>query len=62
MANLVVIFLIIINKLLPIRINNDSKIKLSKYKINLSMKLKTPTRANFSRYGKLCDQTFYHDS
>jgi len=30
--------------------------------INLSMKLKTPTRGNFSRSGKLCDQTFYHDS
>ena len=26
------------------------------------MKLKTPARANFSRYGQLCDQTFYHDS
>lgn len=26
------------------------------------MKLKTPTRPNFSRYAKLCDQTFYHDS
>lgn len=26
------------------------------------MKLKTPERANFSRYAKLCDQTFYHDS
>lgn len=26
------------------------------------MKLKTPQRANFSRYAKLCDQTFYHDS
>lgn len=26
------------------------------------MKLKTPIRPNFSRYAKLCDQTFYHDS
>jgi hypothetical protein len=26
------------------------------------MKLKTPTRPNYSRYAKLCDQTFYHDS
>lgn len=26
------------------------------------MKMKTPTRPNFSRYAKLCDQTFYHDS
>lgn len=26
------------------------------------MKMKTPNRPNFSRYAKLCDQTFYHDS
>ena len=26
------------------------------------MKLKTPSRPNYSRYAKLCDQTFYHDS
>ena len=26
------------------------------------MKLKAPTRSNYSRYGQLCDQTFYHDS
>lgn len=26
------------------------------------MKLQTPSRPNFSRYAKLCDQTFYHDS
>jgi hypothetical protein len=26
------------------------------------MKLSTPTRQNYSRYAKLCDQTFYHDS
>lgn len=25
------------------------------------MKLKTPNRPNYSRYAKLCDQTFYHD-
>jgi hypothetical protein len=24
--------------------------------------MKTPSRHNFSRYAKLCDQTFYHDS
>jgi len=26
------------------------------------MKIKTPARANFSRYAKLCDQNLYHDS
>ncbi len=26
------------------------------------MKLATPERPNFSRYAKLCDQTFYHET
>ena len=26
------------------------------------MKLKTPKRPNFSHSGKVCDQTYYHDS